>query len=50
MIMINMIDTAMYTSKYIEQMLIKTQVIDNPDTDWAHYFRGKKVESVKCLP
>ena len=22
---------------------MKTQVIDNPDTDWAHYFRGKKV-------
>ena len=44
-IMINM-----YTSKHIELMMIKKQVIDNPDTDWAHYFRGKKVEFVNCVP
>ena len=41
---INVLDTGTSLESQSEEK--QFQVIDNPDTDWARYFRGRKVPNI----
>ena len=43
-IVINVLDTGTSLESQSEEK--QFQVIDNPDTDWARYFRGRKVPNI----